>query len=349
MSNFGALFNQKASRYATLAFALTGLLAGCGTTVPLPPAELDSARQIHDDKVIYFTHDYMITPGDQLEVSYLFDPRQQDEYFIAIGDQIRVEFSHYPQYDRTLNVRPDGRVTVPEKGDVMAAGLTPMQLAASVNAVYADTLRHPKCTVSLIRYGEKVRELKEAIKTATRGQSRLALVQPDGRIALPLLPPIRVAGDTIDTIQANLKREYGALMDGLYTSATVLNANGNRFYIMGAVANPGYYQLQGPTTVTQALAHARGMIPTAEASDVLLITRDEERHAVGRRVDVAEILRTGNLGHDTMVRQADIIFVPTSRLGRAAQIGAAIESLIPLDLGAFYNLSESVDFVGNRN
>lgn len=321
------------------------LLVGCAGGAPLTPAEIPTGREVHDDKVIYYTHDYMVSPGDQLEVSYHFDPRQQDEYYIAIGDQIRVEFSHYPQLDRTLNVRPDGRVTVPEKGDVMAAGFTPMQLAKNINRTYADTLKYPKSTVSLIRYGESIRELKDAIKTATRGQSRLALVQPDGRISLPLLKPMPVAGKSIDLIHDAMNAKYGELMEGLFTSVTLNSAEGNRFYIMGAVQSPGFYQLQGPTLVSQAVAMAKGFAPMAVTSDVLLITRDEQKRAVGRVVDMKSILQRGNLGLDTMVRQADIIFVPTSRLGRAAVVGAAIESMIPFDLGVFYNMSESVNFV----
>lgn len=323
------------------------LLLGCAGGAPLTPEEIPGGRVVHDDKVVYYTHDYMVSPGDQLEVSYHFDPRQQDEYYIAIGDQIRVEFSHYPQLDRTLNVRPDGRVTVPEKGDVMAAGFTPMQLAANIDRAYSDTLKYPKSTVSLIRYGENIRELKEAIKTASRGQSRLALVQPDGRISLPLLKPMPVAGKSMELIHEGLNEQYGELMEGLFTSVTLNTATGNRFYIMGAVRSPGFYQLQGPTLVTQAVAMAKGFASNAVTSNVLLITRDEKKRAVGRVVDMQDILRGGNLGLDTMVRQADVIFVPTSRLGRAAVIGSAIESLIPIDLSWSYNLSESVDFIPN--
>lgn len=325
-----------------IAFMLAFLIS---CTSPHGPASIDNNRQIYDDKVLYLTHDYMISPGDQIEVSYHIDVRKQDVYRIAVGDQIRVEFPHYPQFDRSLNVRPDGRVTVPHIGDVDAFGLTPMELAARITLEYEPILRNPKCTVALIRYGESIRELKEAIKTATRGQSRLALVQPDGRIAIPLLNPLRVAGMAVEDIQANINDEYQKIVPGMFTSVTLINAVGNRVYIMGAVNEPGYYQLQGPTTVTQAVAMAKGFRPNAVTSDTLLITRDERNNAVGRLIDIENIFDSGNLGNDTLLRQADIIYVPTSRLGRAAVLGETVRRMIPVDLGVFYSISESVNFI----
>jgi protein involved in polysaccharide export with SLBB domain len=173
-------------------------LAGCVGYTPHPPAAVPSGKQTFKDEVVYFGRDYLISPGDSIEVTYHVDVGLQEEYRLAIGDQMRVEFYSYPQLDRTLDVRPDGRVTVPYKGDIMAAGLTPMEFSRRIDEAYSDFLKHPRSTVTLIRYGQRIRELKDAIRTATRGQSKLALVQPDGKISLPLIEPIMVAGKTID-------------------------------------------------------------------------------------------------------------------------------------------------------
>ncbi|ATC95432.1 polysaccharide biosynthesis/export family protein [Pseudoalteromonas tunicata] len=322
---------------------LVSLLVAC--TAPFGPAQIANNRQVYDDKVLYISHDYMISSGDQIEISYHIDVRKQDVYRIAVSDQVRIEFPHYPQFDRSLNVRPDGMITVPHLGDIEAFGFTPMELAAKIEEAYTPILRNPKCTVALVRYGESIRELKESIKTATRGQSRLALVQPDGRIAIPLIEPMRVAGMRVEEIQKEINDEYQKLVPGMFTSVTLINATGNRVYIMGAVKEPGYYQLQGPTTVTQAVAMAKGFMPNAVASDTLLITRDERNNAVGRLVDIENIFDTGNIGSDTLLRQADVIYVPTSRLGRAAIVGDTIRRLIPADLGLIYSVSESVNFI----
>lgn len=317
-------------------------LTGCAAYSPHPSANIPGGKQVYRDEVIYLGRDYLLSPGDELEVIYHVNVELQDQYRLAIGDQLRLEFLNYPQFDRTLDVRPDGKVTIPYKGDIMAAGMTPMELAKRVDQAYADLLRQPKCTVTLIRYGQRIRELKDSIKTATRGQSRLALVGPDGRISLPLIQPILVAGKTIDQAQRLVDAAYERIIPGMYTSTTLLTAHGNVFYIFGAVGKPGYYEIKGPTTTLQAVAIAGGFTPSAETSSVLLISRDEENHAVGRLIDHANLLSTGNIGKDTLLRQSDVIFVPNTRLSEAAIFGEYIRRMIPMDLTFNYSLTQQV-------
>ncbi|HNU20644.1 MAG TPA: polysaccharide biosynthesis/export family protein, partial [Hydrogenophilus thermoluteolus] len=200
---------------------------------------------------------------------------------------------------------------------VSAAGKTPEELARDLDRLYSKLLTKPRSTVSLVRYGQRIRDLKEAIRTATRGQSRLTVVGPDGRITLPLIEPIFVAGKTIDEAQRAITAAYARVISGLNVSTLLLKATGNRAYVFGYVGRPNYVELIGPTTVTQAIAMAGGLDPRAEARTVLLITRDEANHPVGRVIDLNAILTTGNLGKDPILRQGDVIYVPNTRLADA--------------------------------
>lgn len=326
------------------ACSLAALLLLNGCYVAHKPADIEDGQQVYEQDVLpYYDMSYQISPGDTLEVTYHVDVDQKDRYEIAIGDQIRIEFYHYPQMDRTLNVRPDGRVTVPFKGDIMAAGLTPEELAADVDELFSDFLTQSKSTVSLIRYGAKIRELKEAIRTAPRGQSRTALVQPDGRITLPLLEPIRVAGKAIQQVSTEVNEAYTEKVQGMFTSTSILEATGNRVYVSGAVKRPGFYQLRGPTTVLQAVTLAGGFDEYAQTSSTLLISRDEYNRPVGRLIDLSSVLSSGNIGQDRFVQQSDVVFVPTTTLGRAALIGASIRRMIPVNLNFSYSLDDNID------
>ncbi len=321
---------------------LVALLSACSAYTPHPAAELEGGRQVYAEQVVSYGRDYLLSPGDEIEVTYHVNEVQQEEYQLAIGDQIRVEFYHYPQLDRTLIVRPDGKITVPYKGDVPAVGLTPMALGQRVDALYADFLKYPKATVSLVRYGQRIRDLKDAIKTAPRGQSRLALVQPDGRVSLPLLPPLNVAGQTIDTAERTINKAYNQLIPGMFTSTALLTAKGNLVYVMGAVAKPGFYELRGPTTVLQGVALAGGFSPHAETASVLLITRDERQRAVGRLIDASAMLSSGNIGTDTLLRQADVVYVPNTRLAQTAIVFDFIRRFIPYSFVFSYSLQQDV-------
>src|SRR5687768_2889046 len=46
------------------------------------------------------------------------------EYRLGPGDKLRVEVYREPQLSQSLQVRPDGRITLPLVGDVAAAGVT---------------------------------------------------------------------------------------------------------------------------------------------------------------------------------------------------------------------------------
>jgi polysaccharide export outer membrane protein len=93
---------------------LTGCASGPATTaVPIPPAELT-------------------------------------EYAIQPSDTLALEFSYHPDHDQSsVLVGSDGRIMLPLLGPVMAAGLTPSQLAAQLEAMYSSNLRDPRIAVTI--------------------------------------------------------------------------------------------------------------------------------------------------------------------------------------------------------
>jgi polysaccharide export outer membrane protein len=124
------------------------------------------------------------------------------------------------------------------------------------------------------------------------------------------------------------------------TTAALTSATGNRIYVYGEVRKPGYYQLNGPTSVTQSIALAGGLENYADAKNILLITRDQQNRAIGRQVDINGVLSQPGVSGQTIVRQGDVVFVSKSKLGRASLIGDAIKKMIPINLSLFYNLAE---------
>jgi polysaccharide export outer membrane protein len=76
--------------------------------------------------------EYRIVPGDKLSLN--MGPRQD-----GTQDFIREQL-----------VRPDGRITVYPVGDVVAAGLTPMELQKSIIALLSADLRAPRVTVEIV-------------------------------------------------------------------------------------------------------------------------------------------------------------------------------------------------------
>jgi polysaccharide biosynthesis/export protein len=71
------------------------------------------------------------------------------EYKIGPQDVLRIDVWKEPEISRAITVRPDGKISVPLLNDVQAAGLTPMQLAASLREGLSKFLTIPQVTVTV--------------------------------------------------------------------------------------------------------------------------------------------------------------------------------------------------------
>jgi protein involved in polysaccharide export with SLBB domain len=76
------------------------------------------------------------------------------EYRLVPGDKLQIDLG--PKQDpsqeflRDVTIRPDGRITVYPVGDVVAAGLTPMELQKSLIALLSASFRLPHATVEVV-------------------------------------------------------------------------------------------------------------------------------------------------------------------------------------------------------
>jgi polysaccharide biosynthesis/export protein len=69
------------------------------------------------------------------------------EYRLAIGDKLRIEVYKDPQLSQSLEIRPDGRITLPLVGDVPAAGATPHELTTALTDRLREYMTNPVVTV----------------------------------------------------------------------------------------------------------------------------------------------------------------------------------------------------------
>ncbi len=70
-------------------------------------------------------------------------------YIIQPGDQVEVRFLYHPYFNTTVPVRPDGKITLQMVHDVQAAGLTPMQLWYYLTKRYEALLDREDITVTM--------------------------------------------------------------------------------------------------------------------------------------------------------------------------------------------------------
>ena len=140
------------------AFALATSLGGCGPTAndapPAPTAKLSA--QAEDNQI------YVIGPGDNL----------------------RVFVYQAPDLSGGVVVRPDGRISVPLVGDVMATGKNPTQLAKELEVALAKYVRAPTVTVIVNTF---VGPMERQIRVIGEATQPRALNYRDGMTVLDVL------------------------------------------------------------------------------------------------------------------------------------------------------------------
>jgi polysaccharide export outer membrane protein len=71
------------------------------------------------------------------------------------GDKFRVDVRTAPELSADLTIGPDGRVSLPLFGPLMASGQTVRQLQASLEDVYGNELRDPSLVITPTEFGSQ--------------------------------------------------------------------------------------------------------------------------------------------------------------------------------------------------
>jgi len=80
----------------------------------------------------------------------------QPEYRIGSGDKLQINVYKENDLTQALQVRPDGRITMPLIGDFAAAGQTPMQLQRKLSESLREYVTNPVVTVMVVEVAPRV-------------------------------------------------------------------------------------------------------------------------------------------------------------------------------------------------
>lgn len=108
-----------------------------------------------------------------------------DEYHIGVDDMVQVEVWRNPELGVTVPVRPDGMISVPLIGDVLAGGRSAQAVAADIEAQLAAYVREPKVAVIL---------------TELRSHEFLSRVRVTGAVQRPVSLPYRQGMTVLDAV-----------------------------------------------------------------------------------------------------------------------------------------------------
>jgi polysaccharide export outer membrane protein len=79
-----------------------------------------------------------------------------NDYRLVAGDKLRIEVYKDAQLSQSLQIRPDGKVTLPLVGDVAAAGRTSAELRDAIGAALTEYIAKPVVTVIVVETSPQV-------------------------------------------------------------------------------------------------------------------------------------------------------------------------------------------------
>jgi len=117
------------------------MLTGCSDELTLPPVGITASTASYEN-----SSDYRLGPGDV----------------------VNVVVWHNTDLSSQVPVRPDGRISMPLLGDVVAAGKTPMDLAKEIKDKLKPYVKDPLVTVTPTQFvgpiARQVRVIGEAVQ-----------------------------------------------------------------------------------------------------------------------------------------------------------------------------------------
>jgi polysaccharide export outer membrane protein len=268
--------------------------------------------------------DYRLRLNDKLRFIYSESrSMQSSQYRLRIGDELLIESltdNSIKQGDlslRGLQIQPDGFLYLKLIGMIRAEGLTIPQLRRNLEIAYKDKIIDPAIDVTPVKTNVKLNAILAAIDNrggvgGIGGQVFADFVHPDGTVRLPAIGAINVLGMTVDELKREVNLRYSEEVWGLEIEPIIDQEASHFVYVYGEVTKPDRYQLQGPTTVTQALAMAQGLKLGGNSRQIVIFRRAEDWRLVATRIDIrGELLgKVPTPTDEIWLRDNDLIIVP---------------------------------------
>ncbi len=157
-------------------------------------------------------------------------------------------------------------------------------------------------------------------------------VSGDGKIFLPLVGPVKIAGLNRQQARKMLNVMFSEYIRHPDVQISV-NTSG-RFMVLGAVGKPGVYLLRPSLTTMEAILYAGSYIEDDANLRSVLVMRGSVDKPEVKRLDLWKLVKKGDRSDDIFVKPGDIIYVPTKFIANVEKFTNRIYRYV----SAYYNL-----------
>lgn len=280
---------------------------------PVLPDDLARQFREDDDELKPFGHD--IFAGEPRSFSPVSHAPVPASYLLGVGDQIKVQLFGQETGSHTLTVDREGKIVIPEMGELTVAGLTYTAMQELIKHRIRERVIGVQAAVSMGELNSiQIFIVGEAYQPGSYTVSSLstisqALYVAGGLSDIASLRDIRLMRGGEVTSQFDL---YDLLMRGDASADKVLQSGdvifipprGDMVTVQGEVKRPALYELKGGETLEDALSLAGGA-----KAEAYLSSTQVRRIRDGRRV-MSTVDLTSEQGREKPLRNGDEVTLP---------------------------------------
>jgi polysaccharide export outer membrane protein len=136
-----------------------------------------------------------------------------------------------------------------------------------------------------------------------------AVVRPDGKISMPLLKEVAIAGLTPAQAEKSIAEQLDQFIKGANVTVVVSQINSKKIYLLGAVKKEGTISFTYKMTVMQALSEAGGLTDYAKRKKIYVI-RIENGKEYRLPFDYDAVVKGERMELNIPLEPGDTIVVP---------------------------------------
>lgn len=143
------------------------------------------------------------------------------------------------------------------------------------------------------------------------------IVRPDGKISFPLIGDIKIESLTLTALDNIITDRLKTYVKAPEVSVMIrrFGEQANKVVILGEIFGPGVYKFSGPPSITELIASAGGYTKYAVLNSIMVIGGDLRSKPEVTRVNFAQIIKSGRLSENILLKPNDIVYVPRSFIG----------------------------------
>lgn len=133
----------------------------------------------------------------------LSDSGVLEEYRIGVGDALQVNVWRNPELTVSVPVRPDGKISMPLIGDIMAANHTATELSQNITKSLSNFVRSPQVTIIVANPSSSDFQRRVRVTGAVKSPQSIPF-----REGMTVLDLVLIAGGPNEFASANKARLY---------------------------------------------------------------------------------------------------------------------------------------------